>query len=124
MTTTRTEAASHIKKTPDQWRGTDRTLNLSDDLGGLVQVNVSLCSVSTLVTYYIVLFVNGLGLMPLYVFGCNACGETIEVLQKYNDEWPVCNRCTKQMSKKVALTSFALRGEGWAKDNYGLKSTG
>jgi len=26
------------------------------------------------------------------------------------------------MNKKVALTSFSLKGDGWAKDNYGLKN--
>ena len=62
--------------------------------------------------------------MPLYVFECNACGRTAEVLQKFGDKWPDCTECSKQMNKKVALTSFALRGDGWAKDNYGLKNTG
>jgi hypothetical protein len=28
------------------------------------------------------------------------------------------------MNKKPALTSFSLKGDGWAKDNYGLKHTG
>tara|TARA_R100000152_G_C6755503_1_gene179221 strand:- start:377 stop:565 length:189 start_codon:yes stop_codon:yes gene_type:complete len=62
--------------------------------------------------------------MPLYVFECNACGRVAEVLQKFGDKWPDCAKCTKQMNKKVALTSFALKGDGWAKDNYGLKNTG
>ena len=62
--------------------------------------------------------------MPLYVFECNACDRVAEVLQKFGDKWPDCEKCTKQMNKKVALTSFALKGDGWAKDNYGLKGTG
>lgn len=60
--------------------------------------------------------------MPLYVFECNACGCVAEVLQKFGDPWPSCEKCEKRMNKKPALTSFSLKGGGWAKDNYGLKS--
>ena len=62
--------------------------------------------------------------MPLYVFECNACGRIMEVLQKFGDPRPECERCSKKMNKKVALTSFSLKGDGWAKDNYGLKGAG
>ena len=60
--------------------------------------------------------------MPIYVFECNACGRILEVLQKFGDKWPHCEKCKQQMNKKVALTSFSLKGDGWAKDNYGLKN--
>lgn len=59
--------------------------------------------------------------MPLYVFECNACGRMAEVLQSFADKWPDCSECNKQMKKKPALTSFSLKGKGWARDNYGLK---
>ena len=62
--------------------------------------------------------------MPLYIFECRGCGRIAEVLQKFGDNWPDCTECCKQMNKKVALTSFTLKGDGWAKDNYGLKHTG
>tara|TARA_R100001198_G_C5026939_1_gene94608 strand:+ start:181 stop:315 length:135 start_codon:yes stop_codon:yes gene_type:complete len=42
-------------------------------------------------------------------------------MQKFGDKWPDCEKCSKQMNKKPALTSFSLKGNGWAKDNYGLK---
>tara|TARA_R110000824_G_scaffold61416_3_gene163362 strand:+ start:783 stop:929 length:147 start_codon:yes stop_codon:yes gene_type:complete len=48
----------------------------------------------------------------------------MEVLQKFGDPRPECERCSKKMNKKVALTSFSLKGDGWAKDNYGLKGAG
>ena len=64
--------------------------------------------------------------MPLYLFGCS-CGNQVERLQKYGDPPPSCSSCEKQgdleapvMARKVALTSFLLKGDGWAKDNYGL----
>ena len=60
--------------------------------------------------------------MPIYIFECNACGRTTEVMQKFGDKWPDCTKCSKQMNKKPALTSFNLKGDGWAKDNYGLKA--
>ena len=59
--------------------------------------------------------------MPLYLFECNACGGFAEVLQSFADKWPDCTVCEKQMKKKPALTSFNLKGHGWARDNYGLK---
>jgi len=60
--------------------------------------------------------------MPLYVFECNSCGRICEVLQKFGDKWPNCEKCQTQMKKKPSLTSFSLKGDGWAKDNYGLKN--
>jgi putative FmdB family regulatory protein len=69
-------------------------------------------------------FSKGFFIMPLYVFECNACDKKVEVLQKFEDLWPTCSDCDKQMKKSVALTSFSLQGSGWAKDNYGLKNTG
>jgi putative FmdB family regulatory protein len=69
-------------------------------------------------------FSKGFTIMPLYVFECNSCDKKLEVLQKYQDAWPDCPGCSKRMKKSVALTSFSLQGSGWAKDNYGLKSTG
>jgi putative FmdB family regulatory protein len=59
--------------------------------------------------------------MPLYLFECNACGGFAEVLQSFADRWPSCTKCKKQMNKKPSLTSFSLKGNGWARDNYGLK---
>jgi len=45
-------------------------------------------------------------------------------MQKFGDKWPDCSVCQKQMKKKPSLTSFSLKGDGWAKDNYGLKDKG
>jgi putative FmdB family regulatory protein len=60
--------------------------------------------------------------MPLYVYKCDDCGKKVEILQAFDDPHPKCSTCSTQMKKQVALTSFTLKGGGWAKDNYGLKS--
>tara|TARA_R100000030_G_scaffold64434_1_gene49036 strand:- start:245 stop:430 length:186 start_codon:yes stop_codon:yes gene_type:complete len=57
--------------------------------------------------------------MPLYVFKCEDCGVKVEVLQAFGDPKPSCEKCSKDMKKQIALTSFVLKGGGWAKDGYG-----
>ena len=58
--------------------------------------------------------------MPLYEYKCNSCEANKEVLQKFDDPPPRCSVGTQDMVKKVSVTSFSLKGDGWAKDNYGL----
>jgi putative FmdB family regulatory protein len=59
--------------------------------------------------------------MPLYVYKCESCDKKVEILQAFNDPKPICKSCSCDMKKQVALTSFHLKGGGWANDNYGLK---
>ena len=67
--------------------------------------------------------------MPLYVYKCDACGNKCEVLQPFDAVAPHCGACaldrgtSTEMKKQIALTSFSLKGGGWAKDNYGLKTS-
>jgi|TARA_R100000234_G_scaffold33983_1_gene20059 putative FmdB family regulatory protein len=60
--------------------------------------------------------------MPLYVFKCEDCGKRIEKLMPFDGPTPSCEHCLCEMKKQIAATSFTLKGSGWAKDNYGLKS--
>jgi len=66
--------------------------------------------------------------MPLYVYKCEVCQTKVEILQAFGDPSPHCGACALDdgtsvpMKKQVALTSFTLKGGGWAKDNYGLKN--
>jgi len=60
--------------------------------------------------------------MPLYEWSCNCCGVEREVLQRYDDPPPICETCLYEMKKKISVSSFSLKGGGWASDNYGLKS--
>ncbi len=63
--------------------------------------------------------------MPIYEYGCGVCGHTFERLQKVSDD-PVqdCPECdaTGQVKKLISRSSFVLKGGGWYKDHYGLKS--
>ena len=64
--------------------------------------------------------------MPIYEYGCGVCGHTFERLQKVSDD-PVqdCPECdaTGQVKKLISRSSFVLKGGGWYKDHYGLKSS-
>ena len=64
--------------------------------------------------------------MPIYEYACNGCGHRFEVFQKMSDAPPsVCPSCNAdQVRKLVSATSFVLKGGGWYKDHYGLKSGG
>lgn len=56
--------------------------------------------------------------MPIYEFKCKDCDTNTEVMQKYSDAPPDCDKCDKPMTKKVSSTSFVLVGGGWYRDGY------
>ena len=64
--------------------------------------------------------------MPIYEYRCADCGHDFEALQKFSDdpitECPVCK--AGNVKKRISATSFVLKGGGWYKDHYGLKSGG
>jgi len=64
-------------------------------------------------------------MMPIYEYGCGVCGHTFERLQKVSDD-PVqdCPECDEkgEVKKLISRSSFVLKGGGWYKDHYGLKS--
>ncbi|RKX67080.1 MAG: zinc ribbon domain-containing protein [Tenericutes bacterium] len=60
--------------------------------------------------------------MPLYDIRCEACGDEKEVFLKLTERTPKCASCGSNMKKVISSTTFILKGKGWAKDNYGLKS--
>jgi len=56
--------------------------------------------------------------VPLFDFGCTACGNKEEQIVK---KWslPVfCSNCGEQMQRKIGRTNFKLKGGGWFKDGY------
>ena len=62
--------------------------------------------------------------MPVYEYRCDGCEKESEVLQRWDDPPPVCeeDRCPSKgrpKRKLVSVTTFDLRGGGWAKDGYG-----
>ena len=64
--------------------------------------------------------------MPIYAYGCSDCGHQFEEIQKVSDgPITVCPECEKEAVKRlISAPSFHLKGGGWYKDHYGLKSEG
>jgi len=63
--------------------------------------------------------------MPIYEYRCPDCGLEFEKIQSFSDD-PVkdCPSCNGQdVRKKISLSAFSLKGSGWYKDHYGLKSS-
>lgn len=62
--------------------------------------------------------------MPIYEYRCPDCGHEFEQLQRMSDDpIKVCPECSSEGVKKlISRTSFVLKGGGWYKDHYGLKS--
>ena len=62
--------------------------------------------------------------MPIYEYRCAQCGEQFETHQRITDD-PLTEHegCGGSVQRLISLTSFALRGDGWYSDHYGLKSS-
>lgn len=65
--------------------------------------------------------------MPTYEYDCQVCSVEFEVQQSIKDEkgaeCPVCRTFTRNRLISKG-TSFTLKGDGWAADNYSKKSAG
>ena len=61
--------------------------------------------------------------MPIYEYRCKSCGNTIEVIQKF-DAKPLrkCRECAGRLEKLISRTSFQLKGGGWFAEGYGSGS--
>lgn len=58
--------------------------------------------------------------MPIYEFECPDCNIIIETLlpNNHKEDSITCPKCKKKMKRIISKTSFILKGESWAKDNY------
>lgn len=58
--------------------------------------------------------------MPIYEYGCKACGFEKDVLQKMSDEpLSVCPKCgADQFSKRISAAGFRLSGSGWYETDF------
>ena len=62
--------------------------------------------------------------MPIYEYKCEHCGDTFEVLQKFNEN-PLteCILCHKGPVKKlISVSSFILKGSGFYVNDYARKA--
>lgn len=60
--------------------------------------------------------------MPIYEYGCRACGERLEVMQRLSDPPPAaCPRCGGALRKLVSAPSFQFKGSGWYVTDYARK---
>ena len=62
--------------------------------------------------------------MPIRELLCNGCGSQVEVRVSITEPDPPCPQCKVPRRRLVSSTSFSLKGEGWARDNYGVKPKG
>ena len=63
--------------------------------------------------------------MPTYEFGCQDCGYAFEVIKKMSDQTlPKCTKCASvKVEKLLSVSSFQLKGSGWAHDGYANSSS-
>jgi putative FmdB family regulatory protein len=63
--------------------------------------------------------------MPLYDYACGSCGQTTEILQRYEDPpLTICPHCGGTLRKLVSAPSFQFKGSGWYVTDYARKSGG
>jgi putative FmdB family regulatory protein len=58
--------------------------------------------------------------MPIYEYRCEACGHTLDALQKVNDE-PLaeCPSCSASALKRlISAPAFRLKGSGWYETDF------
>ena len=63
--------------------------------------------------------------MPIYEFVCNNCNKTFEKLFLKIQDTPSeikCPNCGNIAKKTVSLSTFKLKGFGWAFDGYDVTS--
>lgn len=61
--------------------------------------------------------------MPIYEYRCPSCSNEFEKIQKVNADAPPCPACgSTDAERKVSLSSFHLKGNGWYTTDYRSKS--
>ena len=56
--------------------------------------------------------------MPIFEYECKECDYKVELLIVPCEEEPKCPKCLKSLIKGVSLSTFRLKGKGWADDGY------
>ena len=59
--------------------------------------------------------------MPIYEYQCEACGKSVEKLQKISDkplsDCPHCHK-KKTLQKLISAAGFRLSGKGWYETDF------
>ncbi len=63
--------------------------------------------------------------MPTYQYACTACGEQLEVVQKFSDDsLTECPECTGQLRKVFSAVGIVFKGSGFYRtDNRSSSSS-
>ena len=62
--------------------------------------------------------------MPLYEYQCQACGERVEVIQKFDDPpYAHCPKCGGDMKKLQSAPAIQFKGSGWYVTDYASKES-
>lgn len=58
--------------------------------------------------------------MPIYEYECPTCEKVKEVIQSAKSPPPKCPEDAQhgEMARKISVSSFQLKGMGWAKSGY------
>jgi putative FmdB family regulatory protein len=57
--------------------------------------------------------------MPLYEYGCSACGHQFEVIRKFSDPpEEKCPKCGGAVRKLQSAPAFQFKGTGWYVTDY------
>jgi putative FmdB family regulatory protein len=60
--------------------------------------------------------------MPLYEYRCSLCGNTLEVIQKFNQPLlEKCPRCGGKLIKLLSPPMIQFKGSGWYVTDYAKK---
>jgi putative FmdB family regulatory protein len=62
--------------------------------------------------------------MPIYEYQCDACGHTLETLQKISEPaLTTCPACGAEALKKlISASAFRLKGGGWYETDFKRKN--
>jgi len=55
---------------------------------------------------------------PIFEYECPNCNLQQEFITPTILEGLLCPKCNENMSHIISLSSFKLKGKGWANDNY------
>ncbi|HIH2763137.1 MAG TPA: FmdB family zinc ribbon protein [Candidatus Azoamicus sp.] len=60
--------------------------------------------------------------MPIYEYICLKCNYKVEKLQKIDETYSdKCPKCEIDLKKKISVSNFKLKGNGWYETDFKKK---